>query len=304
MGTVALTGVVDHMRATSASLRRYNVPPTPSAISSISKTFARKPMAAHKQVGTDVTVLQFSLWYLIPCLHWLCVRVLGVMAHKQGGLDYSLYIGWSCKADLIRATHKLVCHKLGSSASVLLFTRSCKQELQPDLDSREQGGAWEASVLHVHQPVVRCSHISDVANARLCCGIQDARQLTPSERVASNFSPLARGISPRTLEAFIPGGIKPGVTGQPMKVSHTCPCGESPGSPRYKVIGPYEPHPQNVTYILRDGIACSGSVLCSNNCLILRGISVRGSPGWVARSLTALEILIYCVDFLHLQLCN
>jgi len=93
MGTVALTGVVDHMRATSASLRRYNVPPTPSAISSISKTFARKPMAAHKQ---------------------------------------------------------------------------------------------------------------------------DARQLTPSERVASNFSPLARGISPRTLEAFIPGGIKPGVTGQPM----------------------------------------------------------------------------------------
>eukprot|EP00983_Pelagomonas_calceolata_P128029 1161469-Pelagomonas_calceolata.AAC.52 len=216
MGTVALTGVVDHMRATSASLRRYNVPPTPSAISSISKTFARKPMAAHKQVGTDVTVLQFSLWYLIPCLHWLCVRVLGVMAHKQGGLDYSLYIGWSCKADLIRATHKLVCHKLGSSASVLLFTRSCKQELQPDLDSREQGGAWEASVLHVHQPVVRCSHISDVANARLCCGIQDARQLTPSERVASNFSPLARGISPRTLEAFIPGGIKPGVTGQPM----------------------------------------------------------------------------------------
>ncbi|KAF5834888.1 hypothetical protein DUNSADRAFT_8192 [Dunaliella salina] len=93
MGTIALNGVVDHMRATSASLRRYNVPPTPSAISSISKTFARKPMAPHKQ---------------------------------------------------------------------------------------------------------------------------DARQLTPSERVASNFSPYARGMSPRTLEAFIPGGIKPGVTGQPM----------------------------------------------------------------------------------------
>jgi len=66
MGTLALTGVVDHMRATSASLRRYNMPPTPSAISSVSKTFARKPMAAHKQVR--------CVYVFVMCA-FVCVRV-------------------------------------------------------------------------------------------------------------------------------------------------------------------------------------------------------------------------------------
>lgn len=51
MPTAALSGVVHHVRATSASLRKYNVPPTPSAISSISTTFARRPKAPYKQVS-------------------------------------------------------------------------------------------------------------------------------------------------------------------------------------------------------------------------------------------------------------
>jgi len=50
MATGVLAGVLDHMCATSATLRRYNMPAQPSAISSISKTFARKPLAPHKLV--------------------------------------------------------------------------------------------------------------------------------------------------------------------------------------------------------------------------------------------------------------
>jgi len=65
MGSVALVGVVDHMRATSASLRRYNMPPTPSAISSMAKTFARKPLAPHKQVGAPI--LHAYAHALVPC---------------------------------------------------------------------------------------------------------------------------------------------------------------------------------------------------------------------------------------------
>ena len=49
MASAALAGVLHHMHATSASLRHYNLPPNPSAISFVSKTFARKPMAPHKQ---------------------------------------------------------------------------------------------------------------------------------------------------------------------------------------------------------------------------------------------------------------
>lgn len=43
-----LTGVVGHMRATSASLRRYNLPPASSALSPVATTFARKPKAPHR----------------------------------------------------------------------------------------------------------------------------------------------------------------------------------------------------------------------------------------------------------------
>jgi hypothetical protein len=82
------------MRAASASLRRYNLPPKPSAISSVATTFARKPLAPHKA---------------------------------------------------------------------------------------------------------------------------DPRQPTPSERIANNYSPLARGLSPRTVELLAPGGIKPGALG-PLQV--------------------------------------------------------------------------------------
>ena len=46
----------------------------------------------------------------------------------------------------------------------------------------------------------------------------DPRQPTPSERIANNYSPAARGLSPRTVEAFLPGGIKPGALG-PLPVS-------------------------------------------------------------------------------------
>lgn len=50
--TEAVQGVVAHVRAASASLRRYDVPATSSAISSASKTFARKPQPTYKQVIT------------------------------------------------------------------------------------------------------------------------------------------------------------------------------------------------------------------------------------------------------------
>lgn len=36
---------------------------------------------------------------------------------------------------------------------------------------------------------------------------------TPCERIASNFTPRARGLSPRTLERLSPGGIQPGALG-------------------------------------------------------------------------------------------
>jgi hypothetical protein len=42
---------------------------------------------------------------------------------------------------------------------------------------------------------------------------QDARVPTPSERIANNFTPSARGLSPRTLDFMSPGGIKPGALG-------------------------------------------------------------------------------------------
>ncbi|GFH24011.1 uncharacterized protein HaLaN_21723, partial [Haematococcus lacustris] len=48
--------------------------------------------------------------------------------------------------------------------------------------------------------------------------VQDPGQPTPSERIANNYSPWARGLSPRTLEAFFPGGIKPGALG-PLPVA-------------------------------------------------------------------------------------
>ncbi|GAX82307.1 hypothetical protein CEUSTIGMA_g9736.t1 [Chlamydomonas eustigma] len=41
----------------------------------------------------------------------------------------------------------------------------------------------------------------------------DARVPTPSERIANNFTPSARGLSPRTLEYMSPGGVKPGALG-------------------------------------------------------------------------------------------
>ncbi len=50
MPSETVGGIVTHMRAASASLRRYNLPPAPSAISTVSTTFARKPKAPHKQV--------------------------------------------------------------------------------------------------------------------------------------------------------------------------------------------------------------------------------------------------------------
>ncbi|KXZ43278.1 hypothetical protein GPECTOR_96g744 [Gonium pectorale] len=41
----------------------------------------------------------------------------------------------------------------------------------------------------------------------------DANTPTPSERIANNLSPLARGLSPRTLEILSPGGISPTALG-------------------------------------------------------------------------------------------
>eukprot|EP00798_Chlamydomonas_sp_ICE-L_P021155 gene21155-28044_t len=42
----------------------------------------------------------------------------------------------------------------------------------------------------------------------------DASLPTPSERIASNYTPSARGLSPRMLEFLMPGGIKPGAVGR------------------------------------------------------------------------------------------
>lgn len=38
-------------------------------------------------------------------------------------------------------------------------------------------------------------------------------QPTPSERIACNYTPAARGLSPRMLEVLSPGGIRPGAVG-------------------------------------------------------------------------------------------
>ncbi|KAG2500939.1 hypothetical protein HYH03_000764 [Edaphochlamys debaryana] len=41
----------------------------------------------------------------------------------------------------------------------------------------------------------------------------DINTPTPSERIANNYTPLARGLSPRTLEVLSPGGISPSALG-------------------------------------------------------------------------------------------
>lgn len=41
----------------------------------------------------------------------------------------------------------------------------------------------------------------------------DINTPTPSERIANNLSPLARGLSPRTLEVLAPGGVSPSALG-------------------------------------------------------------------------------------------
>jgi hypothetical protein len=45
-----LKSIVTHVRAASASLRRYNLPPAPSAIAPTSTLFARKPRPSYKMV--------------------------------------------------------------------------------------------------------------------------------------------------------------------------------------------------------------------------------------------------------------
>ncbi|KAG2427037.1 hypothetical protein HYH02_014682 [Chlamydomonas schloesseri] len=42
---------------------------------------------------------------------------------------------------------------------------------------------------------------------------KDINTPTPSERIANNLSPLARGLSPRTLEVLAPGGVSPSALG-------------------------------------------------------------------------------------------